>query len=432
MDITKHLSSLRTTIREGTLAQRERTQNSWVWLLGLFTLASLVDAGFYGQINAFTPLQLKAYHLTPTQVTTATGLLASLTWAIGIPFLPLWGALADRYSRQPVIVRSFLAFLVAGLLMLIARDLWLFALGRAIMSFALGNSGLMMTTLAERVPKRRLGLAFAVMNSAAPIGYFAGPLAGGVVLDHWGFSSLLFINMGLVLLVALALAFGYHDAYAGKRDASLWRMMLDSVVLLVRSDSVRKLFAAIFVLFLGWEAILPYIPVAVGDLYRGADIGTVVGVVVGISGLVTLFVGPAMGALADRFGRWRVLLIGTALSVILLPLSSLAHSLTGFAIAWSVTNGLLSAILALSFTVLSDATPEETRGRIMAFSWLPIELSATVGASLGSVAARYSVWWLFPGATVMTLIGMGTLILAAPRKTSSAPLPSMVEGSSRS
>jgi nitrate/nitrite transporter NarK len=117
MDITKHLSSLRTTIREGTLAQRERTQNSWVWLLGLFTLASLVDAGFYGQINAFTPLQLKAYHLTPAQVTTATGLLASLTWAIGIPFLPLWGALADRYSRQPVIVRSCLGFLVAGLLM---------------------------------------------------------------------------------------------------------------------------------------------------------------------------------------------------------------------------------------------------------------------------------------------------------------------------
>jgi len=350
-----------------------------------------------------------------------------LTWAVGLPFLPLWGALADRYSRQPVIVRSFLAFLVAGLLMLFARDLWLFALGRAIMSFALGNSGLMMTTLAERVPKRRLGLAFAVMNSAAPIGYFAGPLAGGMVMDRWGFSLLILANIGLVLLVALALAFGYHDDYVGKRDAPIWRMALESVVLLGRSDNIRKLFAAIFVLFLGWEAILPYIPVAIGELYRGADIGTAVGVVVGIGGLVTLFVGPAMGALADRFGRWRVLLIGSALSVILLPLPSLTHSLVGFTIAWSATNGLLSAILALSFTVLSDATPEETRGRIMAFSWLPVELSATIGSSLGSVIAHQSVWWLFPGATVMTIIGMGVLIVAAPRQRPKPISESFVE-----
>jgi MFS family permease len=136
-----------------------------------------------------------------------------------------------------------------------------------------------------------------------------------------------------------------------------------------------------------------------------------------------------MGALADRFGRWRVLLIGTALSVILLPLPALTHSLVGFTIAWSATNGLLSAILALSFTVLSDATPEETRGRIMAFSWLPVELSATIGSSLGSVIAHQSVWWLFPGAAVMTFIGIGVLIVAAPRQRSAQIPKSLIESS---
>lgn len=431
MNIAKHISLIGMTIRKGTMANRERTQASWVWLLGLFTLASLVDASFYGQINAFTPLELRTYHLSPAQVTTATGLLASLTWAVGLPFLPLWGALADRYSRQPVIVRSFLAFLVAGLLMLFARDLWLFALGRAVMSFALGNSGLMMTTLAERVPQRRLGLAFAVMNSAAPIGYFAGPLAGGVVMDRWGFSPLILLNIALVLLVVLALAFGYRDDYAGKRDAPLWRMALDSVVLVGRSGDIRKLFAALFVLFLGWEAILPYIPVAVGDLYRGTDIGTVVGVVVGIGGLVTLFAGPAMGALADRFGRWRVLLSGTALSILLLPVPALMHSLAGFTITWSVTNGLLSTILALSFTVLSDASPAETRGRIMAFSWLPVELAATIGSFAGSVVAHQSVWWLFPAAALMTIIGIGVLVVAAPRQRETLAPESLANSDAR-
>jgi hypothetical protein len=43
-----------------------------------------------------------------------------------------------------------------------------FILGRTIMSFALGNSDLMMSTLSERAPRQRTGLAFSIMNSATP------------------------------------------------------------------------------------------------------------------------------------------------------------------------------------------------------------------------------------------------------------------------
>jgi hypothetical protein len=72
------------------MSQRTAQPSSWVWLLAIFTLASLVDAAFYGQILAFTPLHLAALGLTPARVTTNTGRLASLTWAVGVPFLPRW------------------------------------------------------------------------------------------------------------------------------------------------------------------------------------------------------------------------------------------------------------------------------------------------------------------------------------------------------
>ncbi len=408
-------------------------RSSWVWVLSIFTIASLIDAGFFGQMVAFTPLHLEALGLSPDQVTTYTGLISSLTWAVGIPFLPLWGALADRYSRQPVIARSFLAFLVAGVFMFFARDVFLFALGRSLMSFALGNSGLMMTTLTERVPKHRIGLAFAIMNSAAPIGFFVGPLAGGPVVDALGLRGLLLIDMALILLVTLGISFGYRDTYHGSADQPLWRMVIDSVLIVVRSPKVRTLFAGIFVVFLGWEGVLPYIPLAVTKLYQGTDPGTAIGIVVGVGGLATMIIGPAAGALADRFGRWRVLFIGAALAVLLLPLPIFARTIPSLTLIWGVANGVISAIFALSFTVLADSAPEETRARVMSFAYLPTNAGAAIGPALASMVAGVNLNWVFPAAALLTLPGIGVLALAYRQvQAASAPTVQPAEASASS
>src|SRR5260221_561208 len=139
-----------TNVRRGTLS------SSWLWLLSLFTLAGFIETVFWGQMNSFTPLYLPRLGIAPGDVATWTGATVAISGALGIPFLPFWGALADRYSRKPVIVRSFVAHLVAGVIALLAGNIWVFVLGRAVMSLALGNSGLMMTTLEERVPEGRL------------------------------------------------------------------------------------------------------------------------------------------------------------------------------------------------------------------------------------------------------------------------------------
>jgi DHA1 family multidrug resistance protein-like MFS transporter len=391
----------------------EPAPERWVPLLALFTAASLVDAAFYGQVLAFTPLHLASLGLTPEQVTRDTGLLSALTWGVGIPFLPLWGALADRYSRKPVIVRSYAAFLVAGLIIIIGRDALVFSLGRAVTAFALGNSGLMMTTLAERVPKRRLGLAFAVMNSAAPIGYFAGPLAGGPVVDAWGFRGLLAINLVAIALVIVGLAFGYRDTYRGTARGPLLRMAVDSVTLISREPALRALFVALFAMFIGWQVVIPYIPLAATSIYHGTDPGSAVGFVVGIGGLAVVFIGPALGAVGDRLGRRRTLVAGAAVAAVLLPLPMFAGSLGSLAVEWGAANGMLGAVFALSFTVLSDASTAETRGRVMSFAYLPTNASAVVGAAIGSAVAGYGVRWVFPAGAVLAAAGILVLMWAA-------------------
>ena len=229
-----------------------RSPNSWVRLLVLFTAAGFIETVFFGQLNAFMPLHLPRLGITPTQVSAWTGAIVAISSAIGIPFLPFWGALADRYARQPIIVRSFVVHLIAALMMLLAGNVWVFVIGRAFTSLALGNSGLMMTTLSERAPKDRMGLAFSIMNAAPPLGAFLGPLASGPVVDAWGLSSLLLVDAALMLLVVLALSFGYKDSYRGTGRGPLLSMAVESVRLILGSARLRSLFVALFLLFAGW------------------------------------------------------------------------------------------------------------------------------------------------------------------------------------
>lgn len=391
-----------------------RWLTEWGWLLILFTLAGVVETVFWGQMQAFMPLYLPRLGLTAEQVPVWTGVVTALSAAVGIPFLPLWGALADRYARQPIIVRSFVVYLMAGLLTLLARDIWVFMFGRAVMSLAMGNTGLMMTTLSERAPKQRLGLAFAIMSGASPVGAFLGPLVGGPLVDRWGFPVVLAVNCAAMLVIILGLSFGYRDNFKGTARGPLLGMAWDSVRLILRTPRLWTLFIALFALFAGWMLAFTYVPLAVPVLYSGADVNTKIGLVMGAGGLVTLVLGPAIGALADKFGHWRVLLIGAVVMAMLWPWPALMRDWRAFAVAVALVNGVTSGVFAVSFTVLSGSAASEVRGRVMSFAYLPVNVGSLIGPALGSWLTQWGVMAVFPAAAVLT--GAGWLLLLFARR----------------
>ncbi len=386
---------------------------SWKGLLALYTVAGFIETIFWGQMNAFTPLYLGQLGVPESEIAFYVGLTAAIVGFAGLPFLPFWGALADRYARKPVIVRSFIVYLFAGAAAVFAHNVWVFVLGRALMSLSLGNTGLMMTTLAERTPSQRQGLAFSIMNSAGPIGVFIGPLVGGPIVDHFGFRTLLAINCGIMFCVVLALSFGYKDSYQGISDQPVVRMALGAVRLLLTSRRLVALFAALFCLFAGWVMANTYLPVIVTRMAAGPNSGQAIGMVLGASGFVALVLAPLFGSLADRFGHWRALLAGAALLVVLWPAPALlAGRLAPFTAAWAMAGGLASGVFSISFTVLSSSASPQLRGRVMAFAYLPINLGSFFGPALGAQLTRQNVYNVFPFAAGFTLLSIALLLLA--------------------
>jgi DHA1 family multidrug resistance protein-like MFS transporter len=391
--------------------------SSWVWLLALFTVAGFVEAAFWSQMVAFTPLFLRELGVeTAAEIESLTGVIAAVSTLIGLPLLPFWGALADRYSRQPVIVRSFVAHALAGAIAMVAGNVWVFVIGRAISGFSLGNSGLMMTTLQERAPARRIGFAFAVMAGASPLGAVVGPLAGGPIVDTLGFRALMGIDVGVMLLVIAAMTFGYVDHFRPAERAPLLGMAVDGVRIILRSARLRLLLPALLLLFAGWMLAYTYAPIVIERIYTGPtdQLGTTIGLVFGVSGIATLILGPLVGAVGDRYGHWRTLFIAAAVAVVVWPLPALATDLVTFTLPWALVNGISSAVFSLSFNVLSSSATDATRGRVMTFSYLPVNLGYAVGPTLGAIVAGTPAGLLaiFPLAAVVTLTGIGALAVA--------------------
>jgi DHA1 family multidrug resistance protein-like MFS transporter len=391
--------------------------SSWVWLLALFTVAGFVEAAFWSQMVAFTPLFLRELGVQTTEeVQSLTGLIAAISTLVGIPLLPFWGALADRFSRQPVIVRSFVAHALAGGVALLAGNVWVFVIGRSIGSFALGNSGLMMTTLQERAPARRIGFAFAVMAGASPLGAVLGPLSGGPIVDAWGFRALMGIDVGVMLLVIAAVSVGYVDRFRPPARAPLLGMALEGVLIIIRSPRLRLLFPALLLLFAGWMLSFTYAPLVIERIYGGPreELGTTIGWVYGLSGVVTLLLGPVVGALGDRYGHWRTLFVSAAVAVLIWPLPALATDLVAFTLPWALVNGITSSVFSLSFNVLSSSATDATRGRVMTFAYLPVNVGFAAGPALGAVVAGSSAGLtaIFPLAAVITAMGIGALAVA--------------------
>jgi MFS transporter, DHA1 family, multidrug resistance protein len=393
----------------------------WLWLLALFTVAGLLGAAFWSQMVAFTPLFLRELGISGRDAVAAwTGAIAAVAAVVGLPLLPFWGALADRYSRQPIIVRSFVAHFLAGLVAALAGNIWIFVLARTISSFSLGNTGLMMTTLQERVPGGRIGLAFAVMAGASPLGAVIGPLLGGPVVDTLGFRALMGIDAAVMAVVVVAMMFGYRDTYRARATGPLLGMAVESVRIILRSPRLRLLFPALFLLFTSWMLAYTYIALVVEEIYAGprGQLGSTIGWVFGVSGIVTMLLTPALGAAADRFGHWRMLFGTAGVSVVLWPIPAFTFDLLTFTVAWAVLSGVVSSVFSLSFNVLSGSALESTRGRVMTFAFLPVNVGFAIGPALGGVIAQTPIglFGIFPAAGVVSALGIAVLVLAHRRE----------------
>ena len=379
--------------------------NDWRVLLGVFMLAGVVESQAFGHLGAFTPLYLQQLGVARVQIPQWTGILQSLAFVIGLPLLPFWGIWAERYGRKIIIIRSAYVEGVLFTVAALAPNIWVLAVARFLAGFVFGNTGVMLALLADRTPRRRLGLAVGIASAGFPLGSAIGPLFGGLIAQGPGIRTLLLLDAALSAVMGVVLTLVVRDEQHRRvTDKSAGQLMRTALNDILASPVVTRLFALYFAAMFGISLTTPFIPILLQRLYTGpaAQVAGVIGVSLTVAGLAMAVTTPLWGRLGDLVGRWRVLpicvgavalgVLGEAVAGSLLPMQG--------TIAWIglFQGGIGTTVLAL----LALLASEERRTTVLNFALVPSQLSWFAGPLLGALLAAVTLRLpFFVGATVL-------------------------------
>ncbi len=263
------------------------------------------------------------------------------------------GTLGERWGRRRTVRGAYLLYAVASLAAAIAPSLGLFIAARAVQGVANAFvTPLLLSGLAQMVPEDRFGRVVGIYSSLQALGGGAGPLLGGYAADtNW---RLAYVGTGVV---ALALATLPPDGEPRPGVAALN----------VGSLLTRRM-VALGTAFLLAAAGPIGIAVLVGVVARDVlDLsGSAAGFLLAAGALSAMVMGPRWGALLDRFGVARSLVISLAASVAATAL--LGFGVTGILLAalWVFAGGI-NASVTVAFQALGATIEPDNRGGALSF-----------------------------------------------------------------
>jgi len=246
-----------------------------------------------------------------------SGLAYGATFFTAALCAPLWGRLADRYGRKPMLIRASLGMAVAMSLIGMATTVWQLVALRLLAGFLGGYASGSNVLVATQTPRARSGWALGVLASGIMAGNLAGPLIGGALPPLIGIRKTFWLAGAAIFVIFLATSFLIKEARpvrapGAAKPAGTWSLVPDK----------RPVVAMLLVgclLMLANMSIEPIITVYVQQLVADATRVTwVAGLVMSAAALGSILSAARLGKLGDRIGHWRVLTGGLAAAALLL------------------------------------------------------------------------------------------------------------------
>src|SRR5215210_6706392 len=201
---------------------------------------------------------------------------------------PIWGLLADRYGRKPMLLRGLFGGAVVVAMMGFASSPWQLLALRVLEGMLTGTVAAATALVATSAPRQRLGYALGMVQTAVFAGASVGPLFGGLAYDRIGPRATFEVAAAMLFCGGVTVAFFAREQFARVATHAMtdegqgrWRRFRTSGAFLFTAAMLTML-GAIFVVRLIAMAMQPIIPLFVQQLSpNDPHVATVAGIVLG-------------------------------------------------------------------------------------------------------------------------------------------------------
>ncbi|MEX1826549.1 MFS transporter [Luteibacter sp. CQ10] len=296
----------------------------------------------------------------------------------------IFGRLADRYGRRPVLMFDIVLFSLLEVACAFAPSLGVLLALRFVFGIAMGGEwGIGASLAMESIPAKSRGFVSGLLQSGYPCGFFLAALANWLLVDHVGWRGL-FVVGALPALLVLYIRRKVPESPVWEGRRSLAR---ESVFTSMRGH--WKLFVYLMLLMAafnmfshGSQDMYPTFVQESLHIPAGSSTAFLLTALLNLGALVG---GLTFGAFSEKIGRRRAIVIAALLAIPVIPLWTYGGSLLLLGVGAFLIQVMVQGAWGVVPTHLNELSPDAVRGTLPGFAY-------QMGNLLAAITATAQTW----------------------------------------
>jgi SHS family lactate transporter-like MFS transporter len=321
----------------------------------------------------------------------------------------LFGRAADRYGRRPTLMVNVLLYAFLEFASGFAPSFTVLLVLRALFGVAMGGEwGVGASLTMESIPPHARGFVSGLLQSGYPAGYFLASIVYGLLYQYIGWRGMFMVGVVPALLVfyirrTVPESPSFRPATSSASTLAIlkshWQLGIYAVLLMTAFNFFSHGTQDLYPTFLQVQhQMSPHEVSLIAVIY---NIGAIIG-------------GLSFGALSERFGRRRIIIIAALLSLVVLPLWAFATTAVWLAVGAFLMQVTVQGAWGVIPVHLNELSPDEARGTFPGFVYQLGNLIASANATLqAAIASHYGGDYAFALAVVAGTVAVVIAILTA-------------------